>query len=108
MRKRAKILDEVPEYGSPEWRAYQYERAKEENRGHNYRYWNDEWWKEMESKGWQKYQFRDKQFYTKSEYSAKGVVSSFHDEGCFARIVCGYYKTKQREKFFTVIYKQKK
>ena len=57
--KRSKLLDNVPKYGTPEWGHYQYERAKEANRGHNYRYWNEKWWKEMESKEWVMFKMRN-------------------------------------------------
>lgn len=101
----------VPVYGTIEWRIHQYERMKEENRGHNYRYWNEKWWKEQEAKGWKIVPIpvdKGKFDYWTYEEHAKEIVDTFRKTGYYSRIICGYHKTKQRQKFYTVIYKQKK
>lgn len=107
MKKRSKLLDNPPEYGGPLWGAYQYERAKEANIGHNYRYWNDKWWKEMENKGWEIYRFNKDEDFTSVEAYAKQEVQKLRQTGNYSRIVCGYHQTRQHQKFFTVIYKKK-
>ena len=100
----------LPKYGTTEWRAYQYDRAKLANRGHNYAYWNDKHYEMLES-GWSLYEFdgntrHDRQA-TTSELIAKDVVSKLRSDGCSARIVAGLVKTQQRRKHFSVIYKKK-
>jgi len=111
MKKRAKILDNPPKYGTPEWGWYQYERAKEVNRGHNYRYWNDKWWdKEMAPKGWEVAMLSTKtssMYCTESETLAQKKVEQLRKEGNYARIVAGMCQNRQRMKMFTVIYKSK-
>ena len=110
-RIRSKLLDNPPEYGGPLWGAYQYEKAKEANRGHNYRYWNDKWWEEMEKKGWKMWAMKDSWGdmvdYTGSEIHAQEQVQILRQLNNSARIICGYHQTVQRHKFFTVIYKKK-
>lgn len=99
----------IPKYGSIEWGIYQYEQQKKFMRGHNYRYFNEKWWKKMESKGWKMHQFHSKydRDATDIESIAKEWVEQYRNDGCNARIICGYHKTRQRTKFYTVIYKSK-
>ncbi len=110
-RVKSKLLDNPPKYGGPEWGAYQYERAKEANRGHNYRYWNDKWWKEMQDKGWKIVKFEDNWDnlidYTPSEIQAKNVLNMYRNDRYYARIIAGYHQVKQRIKYYTVICKEK-
>lgn len=110
MKKRSKLLDNPPEYGGPLWGAYQYERAKEANRGHNYRYYNEEWWVDMSNVGWEM-ELMDvterHEYWTASEYAAQERVKQLRALGNYSRIICGYHQTKQHQKFYTVIYKKK-
>lgn len=110
MKKRAKILNTSPVYGSADWRVYQYEMAKEANRGHNYRYYNEEWWEKKEAEGWKMAELYHGlyKYATKSEYHAQQITQTLRDTGdYYAQIIVGYVKTKQRTKHFTVIYKSK-
>lgn len=53
------MKDKIPKYGTIEWGIYQYEQQKKSMRGHNYRYFNEKWWKEMEDKGWKMLKMKD-------------------------------------------------
>ena len=98
------------EYGSSDWKLYQYERTKEENRGHNYQYYNDEMWSTLEKKGYKFYLFDEKESFesrsTNSEAIAKEILVELRKNN-FARIIAGYNKNVQRQKRFSVIYKPK-
>jgi len=102
-----------PKYGSPQWRLYQYEMVKMNNRGHNYEYWNEEKHNKMLDNGWNLYVVTDKgpayeQFATPSEYKAKEIVEKLRSENNFARIIAGYCQNVQHTKEFSVIYKPQK
>jgi hypothetical protein len=86
-----------------------YKAKLEAMRGHNYAYWNKSYDAKLEQgwKMWNQFSGYDKEA-TTSEQSALEVVEKLRKEGNFARIVCGYEQTAQREKHFTVIYKPKK
>ena len=94
-----------------ELKSFQYKRMLEERRGHNYEYWNDEkHLKLIEKEGWQLQWFIDgnsKFQHTLFESEAKRKVEKLRNGGYYARIVCGYTKTVQREKHYSVIYKFK-
>jgi hypothetical protein len=92
-----------------DWDSMQYKRMKECNKGHNYSYWSDKYYN-MINNEWTMYLFETgyEKEATTSETLAKCVVDKLRDEGNFARIVCGYLKNKQRQKMFSVIYKNKK
>lgn len=109
-KRKMKNKSNIPEYGTPAWGLYQYKRMKEENRGHNYQYYNHEKWLQMEANGWQMWDFNDKmdRYATRSEYYAKACIIKLKTEGNHARIIAGYSQNRQRIKMFTVIYKKKK
>lgn len=105
-----------PKYGTAQWRALQYKRAKEARRGHNYEYWGpkheamiENGWTvlQMEKSGrqWGKFFWSES---TSSELYAKRCVDELRSAGNYARIVCGYDKNVQRIKMYTVIYKPRK
>lgn len=102
--------DNIPEYGSVEWRGYQYTQRLKAQRGHNYQWFNEPKWKEMEANGWQMHRFNDKYDYyaTQGEISAQEIVQDYRIRGFSSRIICGYSQNKQRTKMFTVIFKKKK
>lgn len=102
-------MNDIPKYGTMEWKAYQYEQAKKAKRGHNYQYWSDKH-VEMLENGWELYVFSHKvgeKHATRSEISAKEIVEKLRNEGNYARIVAGYSKNRQGVKMFTIIYKKK-
>jgi len=85
-----------------------YERLKEANRGHNFEYWNDEKHGKMISDGWALWDFGgDWRDATKSESIAKEKVSELRKSRHYARIICGYMKDRQSNKYFSIIYKAK-
>lgn len=92
--------------------SYQYERKKEANKGYNFEYFNEEKWDILESKGYKMHLFKDSFGYqchsTKSVLEAKKVVDELRKCDNYARIICGYDKDIQSNKYFTVIYKNKK
>lgn len=102
-------MEKLPKYGSPEWGLYQYKRRLEEQRGHNYQWYNHEKWLEMEKKGWQMHDFDDKfdRQAISSESMAQAVVEDYRAKGYYSRIICGYSQNRQRTKMFTVIFKKK-
>ena len=109
------IIKDIPEYGSWEWRLYQYEMAKVANRGHNYQYWNEEKHSKMLENGWQLYKFEKnlsrtigETYATLSENSAQEIVKQLRTENNYARIIAGYSQNVQRMKMFSIIYKKKK
>lgn len=104
------LKDKTPIYGTTEWRAYQYQRRLEEQRGHNYQNFNQEKWDKLEQNGWQMHVFSGRgteHNATMSEMSAKEVVEEYRKTGHYSRIITGYSQNKQRIKMFTVIYKKK-
>lgn len=98
-------MKEVPEYGTLEWRGYQYQKAKEGRRGHNYQYWTDERGKKWQDMGYQLFKFDDEKLYTKSEMYAQEEVKKLRKAGNHARIVAGYHKVVQRIQYYSIIYK---
>ena len=88
-----------------------YKRKKEANIGYNFPYFNKEKWEGLEKKGYQMYIFKDawknNKEATVSVLEAKDVVEKLRKQGNYARIICGYIKTKQQVKHYTVIYKSK-
>lgn len=88
-----------------------YKRKKEANKGYNFPYFNQETWDKLEEDGYEMYDFTDKfknlTSSTRSVDEAKEIVEKLHSEGNYARIICGYDKDRQRNKYFTVIFKPK-
>jgi hypothetical protein len=100
----------MPEYGTTGWQLYQYEMRKIANKGHNFPYWNEEKHGRMLEDGYLLYKFTEFNQpvdYTKSEAQAKEVREQLKKTGHKATIICGYHKTIQREKFYTILYKRK-
>jgi hypothetical protein len=93
------------------WIAMCYQRKKEANIGYNFPYFNQEKWNELEKNGYEMYLFKDAWKHntegTVSVLEAKKVVEELRQKGNYARIICGYIQTQQREKYYTVIYKTK-
>ena len=91
---------------------HQYKRMLEERRGHNYEYWNEKHEAMIDSGKWQLYKFslNDKREddAISDENEAKKVVTELRASGHYARIVCGWEKTIQRLKMFSIIYRAKK
>lgn len=79
-----------------------YELRKHNMRGHNYQYFNEE--KHGHLDFWV---FKNGDEATKSEILAKKVVEELRKEGFYARIICGYQKDIQRNKYFSIIYRKK-
>lgn len=102
-------MDKIPKYGTHEWKIHQYKRRLEEQRGHNYQWFNQEKWNQLELSGWKMHKFDNKvdRDATSYEEGAKEVVEQYRKTGHWARILCGYSKNQQRVKMFTVIYKKK-
>ena len=100
-----------------ELKYYQYKRMLEERRGHNFEYWNDEKHEKMLKNGWFLFEYpcsgkrnwniHCEKYAITSEYYAKKYLKQLRESGNFARIICGYTKTIQREKHFSIIYKPK-
>ena len=88
-----------------------YKRKKEANIGYNFTYFNQEKWDELEKNGYEMYLFKDAWKHnteaTTSVLQAKKVVEELRQNGNYARIICGYIQTRQKEKHYTVIYKSK-
>ena len=89
-----------------------YKRKKEANAGYNFSYFNQQKWDELEAKGYEMYLFKDSwknnKEATASVLEAKKVVKELREKGNYSRIICGYIQTKQRKKYYTVIFKIKK
>jgi len=109
-------MTNYPEYGSMEWKMFQYEAAKKAKRGHNYAYYTDEMGKELKDKGYQWHLFtrncnmdgtKVTDDYTASENAAKEAVEQYRSSGHYARVICGKEKAAQRIKYFSVAYKKK-
>ncbi len=104
-------MNKIPKYGTPEYGIYAYNLMKENNRGHNYEYFNEDKWKKYQESGYKMHEFADTRggniFATQSEYGAKEIVKNYKNDGYYARIIAGYHKTVQRIKFFTIIFKKK-
>jgi hypothetical protein len=91
-----------------------YQRKLASNKGSNFEYWNDKHEK-MLGNGWELFLIPYKRkgieiyktYATSSEDHAKDFVEQLRQEGNYARIVCGYEKTRQRIKMYSVIYKHK-
>jgi len=99
----------MPQYGTADWRMYQYEQVKIANKGHNYQYWNDEKHQKMLDNGYDLYKFDEKYGYAiSSELHAKEIVDRLRSEGNYVRIICGYEKTVQRIKHYSILFKKKK
>ena len=100
----------IPKYGTAAYRAWQYKRRLEENRGYNFEYWSPKHDQLLEN-GWETFIFQERKFEseaTSSVVEAKEVVNKLRSEGNFARIIAGMYQNQQRQKMFTVIFKPKK
>ena len=86
--------------------------TKEANLGYNFPYFNQKKWNELEAKGYEMYLFKDNWNHniegTSSVLEAKKVVKELREKGNYSRIICGYIQTKQRNKYYTVIFKIKK
>ena len=91
-----------------------YKKKLISNKGSNFEYWNDKHEKMLEN-GWDLFLITHKRkgieiyknYSTSSEDHAKEFVEQLRQEGNYARIVCGYEKTRQRVKMYSVIYKPK-
>jgi hypothetical protein len=82
--------------------ADKYQKLKESRRGDSFEYWNDEKHGLMLENGWALWDFA-----TLSVLQAKEKVVELRKSGHYARIVCGYQKSKQRERYCSVIYRKK-
>lgn len=109
-------MTHYPEYGSTEWKLFQYNAAKEAKRGHNYAYYSDELGEKLKVSGYQWHEFTRNcnmdgtkvvNDYTSSEIAAKEVVEQYRKDGYYARIICGKEMVVQRIKYFSVAYKKK-
>lgn len=99
-------------YGTTEYKAYAYQLMKENNRGHNYQYWNDDTHGKLLNEGWELHRFEKVRFdyaldYTLSELHAKEVVDELRKTGYYARIIAGMHKNVQKQKTFSIIKKKK-
>ena len=94
------------------WITYQYNAKKEANKGYNFEYFNEKKWELLELNGYKMHIFKnahgDNCYSTISVIDAKKVVEELKKCNNYARIICGYDKDKQSNKYFTVIYKNKK
>ena len=98
------------------WDSENYKRMLEAKRGHNYQYWNESHDKMLEN-GWEIFIIAQEstrqwnnvfdRYSTTSEDHAKKIAEKLRTENNCVRIVCGYVKTKQRDKRYTIIYKLK-
>jgi hypothetical protein len=88
-----------------------YQRKKEANIGYNFTYFNQGKWDELEKNGYKMYLFKDSWKHnteaTTSVLEAKKIVKELRQKKNYARIICGYIQTQQKEKHYTVIYKSK-
>lgn len=104
-------IQEMTDKQRSEWIALCYNIKKEANIGFNFPYFNQEKWNELEAKGYEMYLFKDawknNTEATVSVLEAKKVVEELKGKGNYARIICGYIQTQQKEKHYTVIYKSK-
>lgn len=89
-----------------------YKRKKEANKGYNFPYFNQVTWNRLEADGYAMHtfvdHFKNNVYATNSVIEAKEVIVKLRSEGNYARIICGYIKDRQANKYFTVIYKPKK
>ncbi len=79
-----------------------YQAMLEARRGRNFEYWNDKKHGALLGKGWSIDQTLT------SVLCAIDRVTELRNTGNHARIVCGYEKTIQRIKHYTIITKQKR
>lgn len=102
--------NKIPKYGTTAYRVYQYQRRLEEQRGHNYEWYNEQKFEKYLEKGYLIHTFVSKfdGESTSAEFLAQEAVLKYRSEGYYARIICGYDKNVQRMKQFTVIYKKRK
>lgn len=100
-------LKELPKYGTLAFKSWQYERMKESQRGHNYKYLTDEAYFDLEKKGYERYMFKKsiQGDETLLEGQAQDVVKKLRSTGNYARIFC--VSNSLRIKTFTVYYKKK-
>jgi hypothetical protein len=99
-----------------EWDCSNYKKRLEAKKGHNYEYWTSKHNLLLE-KGWSLFLITEKstrqwgkmykQHSTSSEYLAKKIVDELRESGNYARIICGYEKTIQRTKMYSIIFKPK-
>lgn len=99
-----------------DWDLENYKRKLQANKGSNYEYWSEKH-EELLKNGWdlKKMTYKNRntnttyeEYATSSEFMAKEEVEKLRNEGCYARIVCGYEKNKQRVKMYSIIFKLKK
>ena len=91
-----------------------YQRKLVSNKGSNFEYWNDKHEK-MLGNGWELFLITKtptrqwskifKRYSTSSVEHAKKFVEQLRSKHNYARIVCGYEKTRQRVKMYSIIYK---
>jgi hypothetical protein len=103
---------EIPTYGTTEYKMYAYQLMKENNRGHNYQYWNDDIHGKLLNEGWELHRFEKVRFdealdHTMSELNAKEIVNELRQSGYYARIIVGMHKNVQKRKTFSIIKKKK-
>jgi hypothetical protein len=82
----------------------------EERKGHNYQYYSDQIRKYMSEKNYSFYEYHGGKghvYCTQIESDAKNIVNRLRNEGNYARIICGYEKDTQRNKYYSIIYKAK-
>jgi len=85
-----------------------YQKLKESRRGDSFEYWNDEKHGAMLENGWSLWSFGGHyREATRDVIGAKEKVLELRSSGHFARIVCGYEKTQQKERFCSIIYRKK-
>lgn len=95
------MANDFPKYGSKEWKLYQYKRALEARRGHNYTYDDGTIADDLERKG---YVLHD----VKPKHASVGndICKELRKEGYFARMLL--YTSAVRGYPDVVIYKKRK
>ena len=91
-----------------------YQKKLASNKGYNFEYWNDKH-EQMLENGWELFSITHtrkgieiyKRNATSSKEHAIEFVKQLRVDGNYARIVCGYEKTRQRIKMYSIIYKPK-
>ncbi len=87
-----------------EWDIMQYNKRKEAQRGHNYKYLTDDLWNKLISDGYTETTFSNGEKTTFSESTAVGAVQEFKRKFYYARIIC--VANKLRIKQYSVWYKK--
>jgi hypothetical protein len=107
----SKKQDDMPEYGTSDWRWHQYKKGQEARKGSNFEYWSEGKHRMLLTDGGYKlhaFVGHRHDDYTYSELIAKEVVEEYRNTDHYARILCGMSQNVQRMKTFSVIYKKRK